>query len=338
MKLSILLALLFFFITPALSGTMVKVGVLNLPPDSHPNSQIGCSHKFEGAIQQGDIQKFNIVEPGQTITVVCLDSPGGSLKEATKIAEFLKKNNIGTKLEANARCESACAIIFMAGSYYAHEVGSLHWRIMHPKSRLGFHSPALLVANGSYDKASVEKAYELAMQSVSEIIFKLVSFEGFEGGDSMKASLLGEMMRTPSSKMFMIDTVDKAGRWDIMVGPTRNINNLSDKQFYRACHNIQYWDKDESAIVSYELGNFDMSGTVKRTIENGQLNVEVIFDEFTGEKCTFTTNERRPTTASPIWVQDRHARPNVYIGTFLPSETKLSALAVCQRQSQCKVP
>ena len=214
----------------------------------------------------------------------------------------------------------------MAGSYHAHEVGSLHWRIMHPNSRLGFHSPALLVENALYNKASVKKAYELAMRSMSEIIFKLVSIEGFEGGDSMKASLLGEMVRTPSSEMFLIDTVDKAGRWDITVGPTRDIDVISDLQFYRACHNIQFWKKDESAIVTYEFGNFNLGNTVKRTSRGGQVSIDVIFDEFTGEKCTFNTAAATPTTAQPIWIQDRYGVPDAYIGTFLPAETRLSHL------------
>ena len=308
---------------------MVKLGDLNMRPDSHPDPTIGCSHRFTGIVEKGDLQKFDIVEESQTITVVCLDSPGGSFAEAVKIAEHLKKKTIGTKLEAGARCESACSIMFMAGSYWAHEVGPLQWRIMHPTAKLGFHVPALSVAEGTYNKQSVETAYNLAMRSVSEIIFKLVSTEGFEAGDSMRASLLGHMMSTPYSQMFYVDTVDEAGRWGIMVGPTRELETVSKEQIYLGCQNIRKWEKDESAIGAGKADG--LSNWVRTEQKHGQFRYTAIVDEFHGIECTFLSEQDPPTTRKSLQLEasvgSSFLYHDIYMGTFMPPETRLSVLA-----------
>lgn len=280
---------LIFGASPSIAGEMTFLKDLNMPPDSHPGPEIGCSHRFSGSIEKGDLAKFNIIRPGQTITVLCLDSPGGSFAEAVKIGEFMKEQNIGTLLERDAKCLSACSLIFMSGSYYAHEVGSLFWRIMHPKAQLGFHVPSLIVEEGNYQKESVEKAYQIAMKSISEMIFKLVRKSGYIGGDTMKTGLVGHMISTPFDQMYMIDTVDKVGRWDIRLEPAPARGRLTDRQYYHACENLQKWSQDESAANILPTSNAEE--WTNRENKQNKLTVTVTTDDFSGEHCKFEYNQ-----------------------------------------------
>jgi len=318
-----LLVFVFLFVfqlSASLAGTMTKIRDLNMQPDSHPNSGFGCSYKFSGTIGAGDFEKFKIDDPNQTIVVVCLDSPGGSFAEAVKIAEYFKLKNISTKLEAGSRCESACAIVFMAGTYYAHEVGSLHARFMHPTARLGFHVPALSVPQGVYDETSVTKAYGIAMRSMSEIIFKLIQKDGFEGGVSMKPALLGHMVSTPSDSIFMIDTVDRAGRWDIEVGPIRTIPNISDGQFYLACENLRKWQRDETAVNN--TGIDDASTWVRRETVNERLKISAVVDEFNDVGCDFETSSSSPSSSD--YVSEKSIEIPKF--SYYPARTKLASI------------
>lgn len=324
------LVLLLLGASSSLAGEMTFLKDLNMPPDSDPSLNPGCSHRFTGSVEKGDLAKFNIVRPGQTITVVCLDSPGGSFAEAIKIGEYMKEQNIGAQLEKDAKCLSACSLIFMAGSYYAHEVGSLFWRIMHPTAQLGFHVPSLVVEEGNYQKDSVEKAYQIAMRSISDMIFKLVQKQGFEGGNTMKLALIGEMISTPSNQMFMIDTVDKVGRWDIRIAPSVLPQNITDTQYYQACLNIVSWGKDES---SHQIASLNGSThIVSRTSNNGFEEVQVIADEFTGEYCSFRVNGKYLNLSGTIEGAIDYGKFQNFSGLFGNPKTKLVDLPVTASQ------
>lgn len=319
-----LLFALLTFTSPSIAGDMIFVNDLNMNPDSHPSPNIGCSHRYTGTVEAGDVSKFNIVKSDQTITVICLDSPGGSFAEAIKIGEYLRENNIGTLLEEDAKCLSACSLIFMAGSYYAHEVGSLFWRIMHPKSQLGFHVPSLVVSEGNYQKDSVEKAYQIAMKSIADMIFKLVQKEGFVGGNTIKTALMGHMISTPSNQMFMIDTIDKASRWDIRVEPVTKLGSPTDSQYYHACENLQKWSRDESASkITLSSG---IESWVKRSRNQEQKTVTITTDEFSGESCEFIIlgNYSRVTGTSDAGAD--FSSIQIHSGIFGPASTKLAKL------------
>ncbi|MEP2947299.1 MAG: hypothetical protein ABJN11_14580 [Lentilitoribacter sp.] len=322
---------LIFGASPSIAGEMTFLKDLNMPPDSDPTLNPGCSHRYTGTVEKGDLAKFDIVRPRQTITVVCLNSTGGSFAEAIKIGEYMKEKGIGAQLEAGAQCLSACSLIFMSGSYYAHEVGLLYWRIMHPTAKLGFHVPSLVVEEGNYQKDSVEKAYQIAMRSISDMIFKLVQKDGFKGGNTMKMALIGNMISTPSDQMFMIDTVDKVGRWDIRIEPALVTSNLTDTQFYQACLNIVRWGNDESA---FQIANLNgATHIVTRTQRNSATNVQVIADEFTGEYCNFELHGKFASISGTLEGAIQYGNIQNYIGLYSAPETKLVDLPLPNTQA-----
>ncbi|MGI9478641.1 MAG: hypothetical protein ACR2PI_18205 [Hyphomicrobiaceae bacterium] len=267
-------------------------------PDFDPS--LPCDYRLVGAVRPGllDTIKAKLVEA--PLQLVCLNSPGGSFVEAVKIAAYFKQSAVSTKIEAGARCESACALIFMAGSYYMHSVGHFHWRVLHPAGKLGFHAPKLLVKDGGYVAGAVEKAYDLALQTIADTVSGIVMHkEGFAGsGPSIRSSLLAAMLRTPHSRMQYVDTVDQAGRWEIAVGPIATNRKVLPRDFERVCNNHLEWLNDKSAIRPGR-GGVVLDGLFKTTPEG---KARLTLDEFHGSRCDYDGDFRALKMKSK-WIQ-----------------------------------
>ena len=262
--------------------------------DSDPT--IACTHRVTGTFNPGDGDRIAAALTGSIdrwrnqdlygVSVICLDSPGGSIAEALKLADVLRNEAIGTRLEAGTRCESACALLFMAGSFYAHESGLYKWRIMHPTARLGFHAPSLQVRDGQYSAETVTRSYALAMETLARTIEDLMQNRGFEDGEHLKPSLMAAMLRTPPDQMFYIETADQAGRWGIKVGPMRTSGlTMQEMDFRRACANEKAWQADESAVQpdAYWMENF-----INWTTEDWGDSIEIIYNDMTGDRCIYS--------------------------------------------------
>ena len=53
----------------------------------------------------------------------------------------------------------------------------------------------------------------------------------------MKVSLLAHTLATPADRMYYIDTVDKAGRWDIPIYPVKHFAPHTDRDYLHGCYN-----------------------------------------------------------------------------------------------------
>ena len=200
---------------------------------------------IEGPIVQGHAETIRALfaqaasADDFSLKTLCLNSPGGSFVEAAQIVRFLRENAIGTRLQAGARCESACALIFMAGTMQWHETWTLGtWRVMHPTARLGFHAPSLNVADGQYNAGTVTKAYDVALATMAEAVNALMVPQG-RSVPNLKPSLLERILATPATSMFYIETTDQAGRWGISVGPTDLGTEITDQAIRYACVNMR---------------------------------------------------------------------------------------------------
>jgi hypothetical protein len=76
---------------------------------------------LSGEIAEGDahdlkalIQREN--DDGQTVAIIRLNSPGGSILESVKLADIIRDAKIATSVIGTAKCASACFIVFAAGS------------------------------------------------------------------------------------------------------------------------------------------------------------------------------------------------------------------------------
>jgi hypothetical protein len=79
---------------------------------------------------------------------LCLQSDGGNFTEAVKIIKLILNysvsaafNGLMTVIEADKKCLSACALVFLAGRRHAGDGYMETMRFMHPTAKLGFHGP-----------------------------------------------------------------------------------------------------------------------------------------------------------------------------------------------------
>ncbi|WP_418592137.1 hypothetical protein [Ponticoccus sp. (in: a-proteobacteria)] len=199
--------------------------------------------------------------------VLCLDSPGGSLAATLELAQVLLDNRIGTVVDEGAECLSSCALVFMFGTAAQHESLPVTNRRMHPRARLGFHQPELtLDRDREYSAAEVEAAFDLAIQATLRLLALAARPRPevprpFVDGDLMEA-----MLQYKGAEFYEIDTVNKAGRWDIALYGFPERGPTEEGKFY-ACQNMTTWDaRLERDQIPYEPDGY--SATI--TTEEGQ--------------------------------------------------------------------
>jgi hypothetical protein len=92
------------------------------------------------------------------------------LQEGLLIARLLVEETIGAAIEARAECVSACAVIFMGGSYLW--IGQLN-RFLHVKGTLGFHAPYVdpaKLSDKAYSGTQIALAVNSGIQAVNQMV------------------------------------------------------------------------------------------------------------------------------------------------------------------------
>lgn len=183
---------------------------------------------------------------------ICLDSPGGSLAEAVRMADVLlggrdgdeeNLTGIGTAVSAGARCESACAVFFLAGGQWiSSHLGRRADRVLHVAGKLGFHAPAIAVPDQNYSKNSVEKAFDTALASIAAVGERMSFLR-------MRHSLLQLMLDTPPSQMSYVETIGQAAEWNIQLEGVPPLRDLSAHNLVQACFNLRRAVRPDAASV-----------------------------------------------------------------------------------------
>lgn len=125
--------------------------------------------------------------------VLSLNSPGGNLAEALRLAEVVRKYQLVTVLEKNAVCASSCVYPFVSG--YTDYAGFFFpRRFSHFTARIGVHQPALIIPEGTYTQADMENAMKLANKVQSNALRAFVAAQ-------VNILVLKEMYDTPSDAM-----------------------------------------------------------------------------------------------------------------------------------------
>lgn len=143
---------------------MQCIATLSGPIESGDAQALGTVVKALRAEAEADERKSLGLTAGEPVFTkfgtqrLCLDSPGGSLTEAIKMGDILYSEQLGTAVARDASCQSACAVLFLAGTELLTGDGATGPnRILHATARLGFHAPSLAVPDDQYSKAAVEK-------------------------------------------------------------------------------------------------------------------------------------------------------------------------------------
>jgi hypothetical protein len=217
-----------------------------LPESLDYQPTMPCNVRLSGAIEAGDLDRLKATLPGDTHMYngnsLCLDSLGGSFDEGIRIAAFLVKAGVWTVIEPEAKCFSACALIFMAGSSYFEGNPSIA-RQLHARGRLGFHAPYLSgLPAKDYKNSDIEQTFRAAIRAMRMLMqfSKGLMGEGDErravDKNIMPADLVAELLERGPNELYEITTVEQAIKFRISVygiGPTA----MTEKTFCHVCAN-----------------------------------------------------------------------------------------------------
>jgi hypothetical protein len=222
-----------------------------------------CLIELSGEIVKGDLHRFISLadetlpgSDGETTwkNTMCLNSPGGNLAEGTALAGEIYKRGITTVIRNGHSCYSACAIMFMMGIAQGSEMG---WpsRKMHKNARLGFHRPYLDI--DSDEKVSI-KALAFGYDEAQKALLQIFNLANSPNGPlttrpMMKPDLVQAMIAHVGNDFYMIDDVNKAGRFDIEVFGYQEPKDINAQTAFMACDNAFYW---ESRLLEPEHVNY----------------------------------------------------------------------------------
>ena len=216
-----------------------------------------CRIQMRGQIIKGDLDRFKQVDAKLPIShqgdtteanTICLDSPGGSLSEAGRLAAYFYKNGVGTVVHNGQKCLSACSFMFMLGMAQGAEVAFINRKI-HPNGQLGFHRPEIsLDKDKDYKGSAVVKAFDIAILSTLDLLQISNNKKPFTQEPMVSVDLLKAAFIHRGQDFFYIDTVDKVGRWDIGI---LNLDadlfpKLNKEGAWNSCENHFRWGYDIS--------------------------------------------------------------------------------------------
>lgn len=177
-----------------------------------------------------------------------LNSPGQGFHEGMLIAHEVLQLGIRTAVWEGDECDSACALVFIAGSYwwkaYHHPC-----RLLHSRGRLRFHAPFTQI---SALQANVRAVYATAIQDAATLGTVLGSKSrdraSFDGGVPwMRPELFIELLGKGPGEFVVIDTIDNAARFNIMLAGLGHAVQLTPSVIEKACFNFRDWRNGLSA-------------------------------------------------------------------------------------------
>ncbi|MEP2947364.1 MAG: PAN domain-containing protein [Lentilitoribacter sp.] len=216
-----------------------------------------CKIQMRGPILKGDLDKFKEAErkyheaeifESSAENTICLDSPGGSLAEAAKIAAYFYEKGVGTVIHDGQSCLSACSFIFMLGTAQGAEVQFVN-RSMHPNATLGFHRPELLLDESKdYKGSAVVKSFDVAISSALNVLQISNNKRPFSQEPMVAVDLLKIGFTHRGQDFYFIDTIDKVGRWKINLLnlDPELLPKLNEDRAWNACENHFRWSFDIS--------------------------------------------------------------------------------------------
>lgn len=174
---------------------------------------------------------------------LCLDSPGGSLEEAARLAEYIVDRGIGTVLAPHATCLSACALVFMLGHANQYEAPGNANRRMHYTARLGFHAPSVpLDGITTLSRGDAERIMASLNEAVARIL-RLSNTQIAGQPPAIPPDLLERAYaHVGEESFFEIDTVAWSGRAAIPVFGFDLPRRIDTETAIHACTNLWRWE------------------------------------------------------------------------------------------------
>jgi hypothetical protein len=114
----------------------------------------GHSIMLSGAVGAGSAGRFeDALDGAPGVTTIMLESGGGRIEEAVRIARMIRERKLNTYVESH--CESACTLILLAGTD----------RAATTRAQIGFHRASSVGSNPQLDAAVTEEMIEKYRQA-----------------------------------------------------------------------------------------------------------------------------------------------------------------------------
>jgi len=182
----------------ALGAASTSALALKLEPDKGSPWRLYLS----GSIVAGDADRVvrmllePLAEQPLLLSELVLDSPGGSLVEALRLAALIKGLHLDTRVRAGGRCSSACFFVFLAGG---NRLGGQRREGKLLPGRIGLHRPYLGGdALKSGDPAAGMERQQAEMGKVADYLRR----------ESVPLRLIDEMMTHPSNDIYWLSDED----------------------------------------------------------------------------------------------------------------------------------
>lgn len=261
----------------------------SLSADFSKSSSDICVIRLDAEIVAGDFERFTAIaanyfkghadQESSANDTICLNSPGGSVTEGIKLASAFQEMGVGTRIAENDGCYSICAIMFMMGQAQGAEVKFVN-RKMHIKAQLGFHRPYMLLDSPKLVSARVlPVAYDIALESLTDIMLLATSRSPWSNIPMIKPDLVQLMLKHIGDDLFLIDTVEKAGRFDIEVFGYTTPSRVTEDQLFYACENSFHWQvgliggDTDYEITKARNAQYADNQAVKLEADNGNARI-----------------------------------------------------------------
>lgn len=148
-----------------LESSRLVAGVSSLPPLSIRVMNQGTEVELQGGLEFGTSEKLaRVLAENPSVKIIHLNSIGGRISEAKKLAEIVKNNQLITY--SKTQCLSACPIVLLAGKE----------KLLASEAKLGFHSASFGGVSGSeFSELNKELLSQLTKANVPSWFVKKVS-------------------------------------------------------------------------------------------------------------------------------------------------------------------
>ncbi len=224
---------------------VVAIAALSALPDMGEAAQISegrpgrCDIRISGIVNSGDdaaVEQLVAELKTDRQIVLCLDSPGGSLSAALKIAQLVHDIGAATYLDRGANCESACSIIFFMGTRDVGGTAVIDRRIA-AGGRVGIHAPAInLDRDQSFTGSDVMRAFDVALEAAGSITTLGQEADGRSGDNWIPVEVVNHLLTTPYDKMFHVTQIGQAQDWNIEIADLRWPDDLSNAYLWNTCN------------------------------------------------------------------------------------------------------
>lgn len=314
---------------PNFGGTAQAATItVTKPEESNSDGSNECL--LEGVISRYDVEKVTDAI-SQNNCVLVLNSPGGSLAAALDIVKAMGEFT-PTRIRKGHKCLSACAVIFMAGSFS--EDGAYAYRTLEKGGTLGFHRPSLDLPENSqqYQADDVVKAYDLSVIGVAEIA-NLSKVRYANRSDSFGVlfpiDLLVKMLKTEKDQMFYIDDVGRLLLSGVdfdqrfgLASPDLSERNACDNYYWVTIENFKETSSASDARYDPELmGRLPEFG-ISKTVINGETFTR--FADYQGAEGTLMTCTVRATEYGYELMLDEGPKLYLSMTYGLPRTMKLA--------------